>query len=87
MPHALTEITTLPGPAVGDGTSSSTSVSTGPNSLHKTAFMHPSRKFLCHGQPESRKPDEWPRQAGSAEVRTGLRNFTAIFLRFAPKNP
>src|SRR4029079_13487080 len=35
---ALTETTTSPGPACGDGTSSITSDSGGPNCLHSTAF-------------------------------------------------
>jgi hypothetical protein len=35
---ALTEMTTCPGPGTGDGTSSITSVSGGPNALQSTAF-------------------------------------------------
>src|SRR5262245_6717958 len=37
-PAALTDTTTSPGPAVGDGRSASTSESGGPYCLHKTAF-------------------------------------------------
>src|SRR5437773_3553326 len=47
-PLALTETRSCPLPGAGDGMSSTTSVSGGPQLLHSTAFMHALSEFAGH---------------------------------------